>query len=175
MWARFIANNMDKTRLLTLTIQHFHPLPTREVELLFDVATSMLNSLNEKNPDFDHQYNKIVFGTIVIAVIIENSKMGINYYPHSITKKYNMGALSKTSDSSATEERILYFGSKILSNELPFNSADIDQYFPALTTNVPSIKERFKRSMLNMCSLTDQCEAMENKQESIRYVSCSLV
>lgn len=146
MWSRlFPAQQITKDELLDLTLKNFYPFAIREVEILFKITKGMLTNLKASNSDFDEQFNKIVFGTMIISLVIESKKYGINYYPFYGKQNYDVIAvLASLYDSSAMEIFILEIGKKVLINELPFDSSYIDKHFSTLAKNVPSINNALK-------------------------------
>jgi hypothetical protein len=150
MWNRFFpAEELTKSELLELTLKHFHPLPTREIEILFEITRDMLKKLDVNHSDFNEQFNKIVFGTMLIALVIETKKYRTKLYPYVDNDDFNVMNTLRNLRDPRMKSFIHDIGAKVLSNELPFDSAYIDKHFSTLAEKVPSIKQRIKVNTSN--------------------------
>jgi predicted nucleotidyltransferase len=114
----------------------------------------MLINLDADHSDFNEQFNKIIFGTMLIALVIETKKYGIKLYSHVNKDNFDVVTLRSLRDPSM-KLFIEDIGAKVLANKLPFDIEYVDRHFSTLAKNVPSIKQRLKTNALNAIDATD--------------------
>lgn len=161
----FTPREPTKKELIQLTLKNFYPFPTCEVEILFRITKDMLSHSDENAPDFDEHFNKILFGTMITAMVIESRKYGYNLYPVKHEAAYDcVAVLLNLYNRESMQQLILTIGSKMLAGELPLSPLQIDRCFPHLVKAVPSIKKRLPGAQINNTS--DNKNLLENGEEA---------
>lgn len=128
---------LENQELVKAIMPHMRsPFATGEVEALAKIAYKMLSDLSTSKAPIEKELDKILVGTIILAMSIEDQKYGGKRYPLKYAEVNQaagkiIGRMAFFGDSVDVREFITRVGEEALyCHTLPFETQYLDKYMP---------------------------------------------